>query len=273
MTHETIISSKSSASNYWKIVWKFRELLLIFAWRDLSVRYKQTFIGIAWSLIRPILSIMIFTFVFGRIARLPSPSNSPYILVVFCAMLPWQLFSTSLTSIAESLTSNSNLISKIYFPRLIIPISAIAAPIVDFAISFILLFFTLIYFSQDISIKFLAIFPLTLLSILMAIGPGLILCTLNVAYRDFRYLLPFIIQIGFYLSPVGFSSSVVPKNWLSLYELNPMVGVIEGFRWALLDIQVFPTRPLIISLVFVILSILTGFYYFRKAENNVADII
>lgn len=229
-----ILEPGRTEKNYWADLWRYRELFFILAWRDISVRYKQTIIGLAWAIIRPFLTMVVFTVIFGRLAKLPSDGNAPYALMVFSAMLPWTFFSTSLSDASNSLVDNANLISKVYFPRLIVPTATVVAAFVDFIISFGVLLFLMVYyqFAPNWNILFLPAF--ILLALLASIGPGLWITALNVKYRDFRYVIPFLVQFGLYVSPVGFSSQVIPQQWRLLYSINPMVGVIDGFRWCIL---------------------------------------
>jgi lipopolysaccharide transport system permease protein len=233
----TIIEPGRQERNYWGDLWRYRELFQVLAWRDLSVRYKQTVIGAIWALIRPLLTMLVFTVVFGRIARLPSDGTTPYALMVFAGMLPWTFFSSGLAEASTSLVNNSNLISKVYFPRLIIPIASVVVAFVDFLISFAILVALFVWhqFLPSWHMIYLPVF--IVFAFLASIGPSLWITALNVQYRDFRYIIPFIIQFGLYVSPVGFSSSVVPEQWRLLYALNPMVGVIDGFRWCILGGQ------------------------------------
>ena len=230
---EIVLEAGRTEGQYWRDLWRYRELFYFLAWRDILVRYKQTVIGIAWALIRPLLTMAVFTVVFGKIAKLPS-EGVPYPLLVFAAMLPWQFFATALGEASISLIGNSNLISKIYFPRLIVPAGSVITSFVDFLISgaFLVALMAWYRFVPDWRLLTLPFF--ILLAFAAALGSGLFLAALNVEYRDFRYIVPFIVQFGMYISPVGFSSSVVPEKWRLLYSLNPMVGVIDGFRWALL---------------------------------------
>jgi len=270
---DLVIEPGRSKKNYWNDLWRFRELFFFLAWRDILVRYKQTAIGLAWSLIRPFLTMIVFTIIFGRLAKLPS-EGVPYPILVYAAMLPWQFFSTSFSEASNSLISNSNMLTKIYFPRLIIPVSTVIVNFVDFLISFIILIGLMIWyhFVPSWSILFL---PLFLgLAFLTAMGAGLFVAALNVKYRDFKYIVPFVIQFGLYISPVGFSSNVVPEKWRLLYSMNPMVGVIDGFRWSILrgNSHIYlPGMILSIGLIFFILII--GIWYFRKMEKTFADII
>src|SRR5437867_2027009 len=234
-TQDTIvIEAGRTENNYWTDLWRYRELFLILAWRDISVRYKQTIIGVAWAVIRPFLTMVVFTVIFGRIAGLPS-NGIPYALMVFAAMLPWSLFSSALGEASNSLIGNERLISKVYFPRLIIPTATVVTAFVDFVISFLILLGLFAYyrFAPGWNILFLPLF--VLLALLASLGPGLWITALNVKYRDFRYIIPFVVQFGLYISPVGFSTNVIPDEWRLLYSLNPLVGVIDGFRWCILE--------------------------------------
>src|ERR1700752_550971 len=229
-----ILEAGRADRHYWRDLWTYRELFAILAWRDLAVRYKQTAIGVAWAVIRPILSMLIFTVLFSRVAKLPSVGHAPYSVMVFAGMLPWFLFSTILSDASISLVTNSNLISKVYFPRLIVPSATILVALADFAVTFGLLILMMAgyRFFPNWRLIFLPCF--LLLAILASLGPALYITALNVKYRDFRYIVPFILQFGLYVSPVGFSSAVVPERLRLLYSLNPVVGVIDGFRWCLL---------------------------------------
>ena len=268
-----VIEAGKTEKQYWQDIWKYRELFYFLAWRDILVRYKQTFIGIAWALIRPFLTMIVFTVVFGNIAKLPS-GGVPYPILVFSAMLPWQFFSNSLSECSNSLITNSNLISKIYFPRLIVPTSAVVVSFVDFMISGIILLGLMAWYNFVPSWRILAL-PLFIgIAFAASMGAGLWLASLNVQYRDFRFIVPFIVQFGLYISPVGFSSSVVPEQWRLFYSLNPMVGVIDGFRWAILGTTYNLYLPgFILSLMLVLLFLLTGIWYFRKMERTFADVI
>ena len=273
-TQDTIvIEAGRTEKNYWTDLWRYRELFLILAWRDISVRYKQTIIGVAWAVIRPFLTMVVFTVIFGRIARLPS-SGAPYALMVFAAMLPWSLFSSALGEASNSLIGNERLISKVYFPRLIIPTATVVTAFVDFIISFLILLGLFAYyrFAPGWNILFLPLF--VLLALLASLGPGLWITALNVKYRDFRYVIPFLVQFGLYVSPVGFSSSVIPAHWRFVYSLNPIVGVIDGFRWSILGVA----NPIywpgfILSVAVVVCFLWRGIARFRKMERTFADLI
>jgi len=269
-----ILEPGRAERNYWSDLWTYRELFLILAWRDVAVQYKQTVFGVAWAVIRPLLTMAIFTFVFGRVARLPSVGDAPYPVMVFAGMVAWFLFATILNQAANSLTANVNLIGKVYFPRLIIPGASSVTALVDFAISLMLMIGMAAYFRflPDWRIVFLPIF--VLLTVLAAIGPALVLAALNVRYRDFKIIVPFIVQFGLYVSPVGFSSAVIPEKWRLLYGLNPMTGVIDGFRWCLLRGQPEPYMPgLYLGLAVILLFLWLGVRTFRATEKTFADMI
>ncbi|MGQ0456065.1 MAG: ABC transporter permease [Hyphomicrobium sp.] len=260
--------------HYWRDIWAYRELFAILAWRDVSVRYKQTVIGLAWAVLRPLLTMIVFTFVFSRLAKLPSDGEAPYAIMVFAGMLPWFLFATILGDASNSLVSNANLIGKIYFPRVIIPTAAAVVALIDFAISFVILcaMMAAFGFAPNWHIAFLPLF--IALAILASLGPALFLTALNVKYRDFRFIIPFIVQVGLYASPVGFSSALVPSEWRLLYNLNPVVGVIDGFRWCLLGGESELYVPgLLMSVAVTVLVAVLGVRYFRRTEQTFADLI
>lgn len=272
--NEIIIEPGSTEKNYWADIWRYRELFLILAWRDLSVRYKQTIIGILWAVIRPLLTMVIFTVIFGRIAKLPSDGNTPYALMVFAAMLPWGLFSNALSESSNSLLNNANLISKVYFPRMIIPTATLVNAFVDFLISFVILVGIMIYYQFVPSWQMIYLPFFIVIALLASLGPGLWITSLNVKYRDFRYLIPFIAQFGLYVSPVGFSSSIVPEKWRLLYSLNPIVGVIDGFRWCILGGESSIYVPgFLLSLAIMTFFLWLGISRFRSMEKTFADII
>ena len=269
-----IIKPGHTEKNYWADLWRYRELFIILAWRDISVRYKQTVIGVAWAILRPLLTMIVFTVIFGRIAKLPSDGNAPYALLVYSAMLPWQLFSNALSEASHSLIDNEKLISKVYFPRMIIPTATVVTAFVDFLISFVILIGLMLFyrFLPGWHIFLLPMF--ILMALLASLGPGLWITAFNVKYRDFRYVIPFIVQFGLYISPVGFSSNVISKDWRLLYSLNPMVGVIDGFRWCILGGESPIYWPgFVISLLIVLLFLWLGITRFRKMEKTFADII
>jgi len=271
---ELVIEAGRSESQYWRDLWKYRELFYFLAWRDILVRYKQTVIGLAWALIRPFLTMVVFTIVFGNLAKLPSPIGVPYPLLVFAAMLPWQFFSSAMSECSNSLIANSNLISKVYFPRLIVPTSAVIVSFVDFMISGMILLGLMAWYNFVPDWRILTLPLFILIAFAAAIGVGLWLAALNVEYRDFRYIVPFIVQFGLYISPVGFSSNVVPDQWRLIYSLNPMVSVIDGFRWAILRGSATIYLPgFALSLGLVLLLFVSGIWYFRRMERTFADVI
>lgn len=269
-----ILEPGRAERNYWGDLWRYRELFIILAWRDVAVRYKQTVIGVAWAIIRPFLTMVVFTVIFGRIAQLPSDGAAPYPVMVFAGMLPWFLFSTILSEASNSLVSNSQLVGKVYFPRLIIPSASAVVALVDFAISFIVLAGMMAWFGflPDWKIVLLPFF--VVMAVLASLGPALLLTALNVKYRDFRYIIPFVVQFGLYVSPVGFSSGVVPEQWRLLYSINPVVGVIDGFRWCLLGGESQLYLPgFLLSLGVIAAFLWLGVRYFRKTEKTFADLI
>lgn len=270
---DLIIEAGRSDHQYWMDIWRYRELFYFLAWRDILVRYKQTVIGVAWAMIRPILTMIVFTIIFGKLAKLPS-NDVPYPILVFSAMLPWQFFANALSECSNSLISNANLVSKVYFPRLIVPASAIVVSFIDFLISFVILIALMVWYQFPIGWGILMLPILTILAIAVALAGGLWFAALNIKYRDFRFIVPFVVQFGLYVSPVGFSSDIIPEQWRLLYSLNPMVGVIDGFRWAILGQKATIYWPgFIISVSLVILMLLSGIQYFRKTERTFADII
>lgn len=271
---EIVIEPKTVNKQYWKDLWNYRELFYFLAWRDIKVRYKQTVIGVAWAVIRPILTMVVFTFIFGGLAGLPSEEGVPYAIMVYAALLPWNFFSHSLSESSNSLIGNVSLVSKVYLPRLILPASTVVVNLVDFAISFgILILMMLFYrFTPDLRILLLPLF--LIMAMITAYGFSLWLSALNVRYRDFRYIVPFIVQFGMYVSPVGFSSNIVPEKWRLLYSINPMVGVIDGFRWAILggDVQIY-WPGFLLSVALTITIFISGLFYFRNTERTFADVI
>jgi len=270
---ELVIEAGRHERHYWRDLWRYRELFRVLAWRDIAVRYKQTIIGAAWALIRPLLTMVIFTIVFGRLANL-SANGSPYAILVFSGMLPWTLFSTALADASNSLVSNANLISKIYFPRLIVPAAAIAVSLVDFLISLAILVGLMFWYRYTPGYKLLFLPLFTIMAFIASLGPALWISALNVKYRDFRYVVPFILQLGLYVSPVGYSSSVVPAEWRLLFSLNPIVGIIDGFRWCILSQQQELYAPsLCLSMAVTCLLLWFGLRQFRKLERSFADII
>jgi len=268
-----VLESGRAERHYWRDLWRYRELFYFLAWRDLLVRYKQTVIGVAWALLRPFLTMVVFTVVFGKIAKLPSGSV-PYPILVFAGMLPWQFFSNALSESSSSLIGNANLISKVYFPRLIVPAGAVIVGFVDFLISFLILAGLMLWYGFLPGVQILTLPLWIVLAFLAAIGPGLLITALNVKYRDFRYVIPFVVQFGLYVSPVGFRSDVVPEKWRLLYSLNPMVGVIDGFRWAICGGHFNLLSPgFFVSMGITVLFLWVGVTYFRKTEKTFADVI
>ncbi len=258
---------------YWVDLWNYRELFYFFSWRDIRVRYKQTVIGLAWALIRPLMTMIVFTIVFGKLAKLPS-NGTPYPILVFSALLPWNFFSSAFSEAGNSLINNANMISKVYFPRLIIPASSVIVNFVDFLVSFFILTCLMAWYSFVPSPR-ICYLPLFIsVAFAASLGAGLWISSLNVRYRDFRYIIPLTVQLGLYISPVGFSSSIIPKKWLLLYYLNPMVGVIDGFRWAILGGSYTLYWPgFLISLPLVLFILVSSIAFFRKTEKTFADVI
>ena len=276
--HELIIESGRTEKNYWRDLWRYRELFVILAWRDVTVRYKQTVAGAAWAVVQPLMSLAIMTVIFGRVAGLPSQSGAPYAVMVFAALLPWQFFANALSSSSQSVVNNAGLISKIYFPRLIIPTGSVVVSLVDFLVACSIMVGLMVWYQFWPTWRLLVLPGLVVFAILAAMGPGLILTALTVRYRDFRILIPFIVQFGLYVSPVAYSSAVIHQKlgdtWFLIYSLNPMVAVIDGFRWAILggnDVIYWPGFVLAVALT--ALLFVAGIFYFRKTERVFADII
>jgi len=270
---ELIIEPNRPVLHYWRDVWRYRELFWFLVWRDILVRYKQTVVGVAWSVIRPMVTMVVFTVVFGMLAKLPS-GNIPYPLLVFAAMLPWNFFANALAEGSGSLVGNANLLTKVYFPRIIIPVSSVIVALVDFAISLVIMAGIMLWYGYLPDWRIITLPLFLFLACLPVAGAGLWFAALNVRYRDFRYVVPFILQLGLYVSPVGFSSSIVPEQWRLLYALNPMVGVIDGFRWALLrgGVDLY-WHGILLSTVLSLLLLFSGLWYFRKTERVLADVI
>jgi lipopolysaccharide transport system permease protein len=255
-----------------KELWEYRELLYFLTWRDVKVRYKQTALGAAWAVIQPVFMMLVFSLFFGRLAKVPS-DGIPYPIFTFCALLPWQLFAHALTESSNSLVANERLITKVYFPRLVVPISAVLGGLVDFAIAFVLLLLLMAYYHIAPSWAIVSLPAFVLLAIMTALAVGLWLSALNVQYRDVRYTINFLIQFWMFATPVAYPSSIVPQRWRALYGLNPMVGVVEGFRWALLGKTNPPGALLWVSVAVVILLLTGGLYYFRRMEQQFADVV
>jgi lipopolysaccharide transport system permease protein len=266
---EVILEPGRADRNYWLDLWRYRELFQVLAWRDVAVRYKQTVIGVAWAVIRPALTALVFTVVFGRIARLPS-GGAPYPLLVLAGLLPWTFFAAALSDASNSLVANANLIGKVYFPRMIVPAATIAAALVDFGVSLAVMIVVMAWYRVAPDWRILALPLFTAMGIAASLGPALWLTSVNVRYRDFRYVVPFLAQIGLYVSPVGFSAVVVPDQWRLLYALNPMVGVIGGFRWCLLGAPL-DWRVVAIGLGVIIVALWIGVGQFRRLEQTFAD--
>jgi lipopolysaccharide transport system permease protein len=271
--HKLIIEAGRTERQYWRDLWRYRELFYFLAWRDLLIRYKQTVVGILWSLIRPVLTMLVLTFVFGRLGKMPS-GGVPYPLLVFCGMLPWQFFSTAIFESGNSLVNNSNLISKVYFPRLVVPTSSVITSFADLLVSalFVVVLMLGYSFAPAPTIWLMPLF--LLMAFAASLGAGLWIAALMVKYRDFRFIVPFVVQFGLYASPVGFVSSVVPEKWRLLYSVNPIVGVIDGFRWSILGArEPFYLPGFAMSLAMVLLLLWSGIWYFRKTERTFADVI
>ena len=270
---EIVIETGRSERHYWRELWQYRELFRVLAWRDVAVRYKQTVIGAAWAIIRPFLTMVVFTVIFGRLANLPSDGAAPYAIMVFAGMLPWTFFSSALTDASNSLLGGANLISKIYFPRLILPLASVGVALVDFAVNFAMMVALMIWFRFMPSWHILLLPAFMLIAIFASLGPGLWLTALNIKYRDIRYIIPFLVQFGLYVSPVGYSSNIVPEQWRLLYSLNPVVGVIDGFRWCVLGGQselYFPGLflSIFVTALFLWLGILCSGRYIGYVEGR-----
>jgi lipopolysaccharide transport system permease protein len=271
---ELVIESGRAERHYWGDLWRYRELFAVLAWRDISVRYKQTLFGTAWALIRPFLTMVVFTVIFGKLARLPSDGATPYALMVFAGMLPWSFFATALADCANSLIGNAQLITKVYFPRLIVPMAAVMVAFVDFLVSFAILVGLMIWYAFAPPVQIVLLPAFIAIAFATSFGVGVWITALNVRYRDFRYIIPFLVQLGLYVSPVGYSSAIVPDQWRLLYSLNPMVGVIDGFRWCLLGGESRIYWPgFWLSLVVAGFFLWLGIRRFRKMEKSFADLV
>ncbi len=271
--NEIVIQAGQKARHYWQDMFRYRELFVFLAWRDLLVRYKQTAIGVAWAVLRPVLAMIVFSLVFGKLAGLPSEGDAPYPVMVFAAMLPWQFFASGLSDASNSLTNNAPMVSKIWFPRMLLPASSILVDAADMILSLAVLALLMLIYGFAPTWRMLLLPILVLPAAVTTLGAGLLFCALNVTYRDFRYIVPFIIQLGMYISPVGFSSSVVPQTWRALYYLNPVAGVIDGFRWAILGTALPYTPGLIISAAVALVLLGVGLRIFRRMEATFADTI
>ena len=275
MSYRIIIEPGRTEKNYWKDLWRYRELFYILSWRDIKVRYKQTTLGVLWAIIRPLLTMIVFTFVFGKIARFETATSTPYSIIVFAGLLPWLFFANALTESSNSLIGNERLITKVYFPRLIIPFSSVITSFIDFLISFAILILLFIYYRYIPPVRILLMPIFWILAFAASFGPGLYLTALNVKYRDFRYIIPFIVQFGMFISPVGYASTHINSDWKWLYSLNPMVGVIDVFRWCIVVDTPNPMLhyPFYISLAITLFFTWLSIYQFRKMEKNFADLI
>lgn len=269
-----VLEAGRTQQHYWRDIWDYRELFAILAWRDVAIRYKQTVIGVAWAVVRPLMTMIVFTIVFSRLANLPSDGAAPYPLLVFAGMLPWFLFASILADASGSLIANSSLVGKVYFPRIVIPASAAVVALVDFAINLALLFGLMLWYGFLPGWQIVALPLFVAMAVAASLGPALLVAALNVKYRDFRYIVPFIVQFGLYVSPVGFSSAVVPEHWRFWYSLNPMVGVIDGFRWCVLGGQSQLYLPgFLLSLAIIAAFLWLGIWYFRRTERAFADLL
>jgi lipopolysaccharide transport system permease protein len=269
-----ILEAGRADRQYWWDLWRYRELFFILAWRDVAIRYKQTVIGLAWAFVRPFMTMVVFTVVFGKIARLPTEGTAPYAVLVFAGLLPWTLASSILNDASGSVTGNAQLVSKVYFPRLIIPLATVLVGLIDFGVSLIILAGVMAWYGvmPDWHILLLPVF--VLLAVLVAIGPALWAAAMIVKYRDFRFVIPFAVQVGLYVSPVGFSAKIIPAEWQLLYSLNPLVGVIDGFRWAILGGESPLYLPgFAISLLVTAGMLWFGIHTFRRTERRFADMI
>jgi lipopolysaccharide transport system permease protein len=271
---EIVLEANRAERHYWRDLWHYRELFQVLAWRDIAVRYRQTIVGMAWAIIRPVATVLVLTVIFNKVAGLSSEGNAPYAVMVLAGMLPWMFFATALADASNSLLSNANLVSKVYFPRLIVPIAAVIVSLVDLLIGFAILAITLVAYQVVPDPRILLLPLFVALAFLAALGPALWVAAVNVRYRDFRYVVPFIIQFGLYVSPVGFAFSKIPEEWRLLFALNPMVGVINGFRWSILggDIPLY-WETLAISIVMIAVMLWLGIRQFRKLERSFADTI
>jgi len=268
---EFYLRKGATSQDYWKELWRYRELLYFLAWRDILVRYKQTVAGVGWAVLRPAITVLVFTVLFGKLGKLPS-GGVPYPVLVLAAMPAWQMFSTALATATQSLVANTSLISKVYFPRLIIPCGAVGATVADFAITLLLCMAGMVFYGITPSWSWLTVLPLSVLVFIASLGPTILLSALSVQYRDFKHLVPFMVQIGAYVTPVGFASTIVPEKWRLLYACNPMVGVMDGFRWAFYGMPLNPAT-LAISAGVSVLLLVVGVICFRRMERGFADVI
>lgn len=271
---ELVIEAGRAERHYWRDLWRYRELLYFLAWRDVKVRYKQTLIGVAWVVLRPLLTMIILTVVFNRIAGLGQDAVVPYALMVLAGLLPWQFFATAFAESGNSLVGNAQMIAKVYFPRIVVPVSSVFAGLVDFTVTLALLLPLMVWYQHWPDWRILCLPVFLLLGLAISLGAGIALAALNVRYRDVRFIIPFVVQFGLYLSPVGFSVAEIPEDWRWLYDINPMVGVIEGFRWSLLaGADPLPVAAVFNSLLFALALLWFGIRYFRRVEKTFADVI
>lgn len=269
-----VLEAGRADRQYWRDLWRYRELFFILAWRDVAVRYKQTVIGLAWAFVRPFMTMVVFTIVFGKIAKLPTEGAAPYAVMVFAGLLPWTLFASVLSDASTSIVGSSNLISKVYFPRLIVPLSTILVALIDFLVSLVILAGLMLWYGVVPGWQILLLPVFVLLALLCSIGPALWAAAVLVKYRDFRFIIPFVTQIGLYISPVGFSGKIVPEQWQLLYSLNPMVGIIDGFRWCILGGNSPIQGPgFVIGVVITFVLLWWGIRSFRRTERAFADLI
>ena len=270
---EIVLAPGKADAHYWRDLWRYRELFYVLAWRDVAVRYKQTVVGVLWAVIRPFLTMLIFTVIFGRIAKLPSEGAAPYALMVFAGLLPWTFFSSALSDASGSLAGNAHLISKVYFPRMIVPAATVVVSLIDFAISFGIMIAMMAWYRFVPGWQILLLPAFVAMAFFASLGPGLWVTAVNVKYRDFRYVIPFLVQLGVYVSPVGFSSDIVPAQWRLLYALNPLVGVIDGFRWCILGERSLNWQDIGISAIVIACLLWFGVRQFRATEKGFADFI
>jgi lipopolysaccharide transport system permease protein len=269
---KVILITPESQIEYSKVLWSYKDLLFFLAWRDILIRFKQTFLGFLWVAIKPILTMLIMFFVFSKIAMMPS--GAPYPVLIFTALLPWQFFASGVNDSSNSLIGNASLISKIYFPRIILPISAVAPAFIDFFVSLIILLILMLWYEQDITLKFLVLPLAFMLIFILTVSLGILLSALNIKFRDFRYIIPIFIQFGLYLSPVGFSTNIIPDHWIVFYSLNPMVGIIDLFRWIILgEANKNFCLEIIISLIVTTFILIVAAKYFKKTEKYFSDLV
>lgn len=273
MEEITLITSRPSQKDKIKELYKFRGMIAFLSWKDIIVRYKQTVLGVLWAIIQPVISMIVMSFIFGGVANMPSEDGVPYPIMVYSALLCWNFFTGAFSNTSNSLVANGHLLKKIYFPRLALPISSVVTAFVDFAISFLVLLVLMIGYRYLPTARIFALPLFIILAFVIALGFGLFFATMNVKYRDIRYIVPVILQFGMYLSPVAYTSTVIPENLRLLYSINPMVGVIEGFRWCILPNSEIYLPALIISIVMAIIGLVLGIKFFNKFENTFADLI